>query len=225
MDPVDSPPEFRVETQPVVSRNPVANLKTLMADLPPRLWQGKAAQAFWRVATLFSFAVNVALLALLLSLGGRLFELKRTVAMPLLDGVYRGFGQMDAAHITTNVTIKTEIPVAFDLPVQNNTVVTLTEPARIEGASVNIQTLGLSLNAPATVILPAGANLPITLNFSVPVQTTVPVELQVPVDIPLSESELHAAFSGMQALLAPYLEAVARIPDCWEMLLWGGQCR
>ena len=37
----------------------------------------------------------------------------------------------------------------------------------------------------------------------VPVLMTVPVSLQVPVNIPLSQTELHAPFNGLQQTILP----------------------
>ena len=108
------------------------------------------------------------------------------------------------------------IPVEFDLPVKTNTTVTLTEATPIYGAQVTINTAFLSINAPADIVLPEGLPLPIALDISVPVSTTVPVVLNVPVDIPLSETELHEPFVGLQEVVSPYDSLLTDLPNSWQ---------
>jgi hypothetical protein len=49
----------------------------------------------------------------------------------------------------------------------------------------------------------------------VPVDAEVPVVLQVPVNIPLSQTELHEPFVGLQEVVAPYQELLGGLPDAW----------
>lgn len=171
----------------------------------------------WTFASLLSLTGNLILLLVLLVLGRQLFVLKRLVGEGLLGGLYTNFILMDTASIKTNVAVQTDIHVAFTLPVQTNTTVTLTEDTPINGALVTLTTGGLNIsNAPADIILPAGTSLPIALNISVPVDTMVPVTLDVPVDIPLQNTELHTPFIGLQEVVKPYywmLQPQIKTPD------------
>jgi hypothetical protein len=53
------------------------------------------------------------------------------------------------------------------------------------------------------VTLPAGTPLSVNLNFNLPVQTSIPVHLDVPVNIPMTETELHEPFVGLQDVVRP----------------------
>ncbi len=213
-------------TRRPVSLNPVVNLRHRLNRMPGYLWQDRVRDAFWKFGTLFSLGVNLVLVLAVLLLAQQLFAIKQAVAEPLIGGLHTGFVQMDSAHIRSSISVEDEIAVAFDLPVKENTVVTLSEAARIEGATVTIQSGVLGIfNAPATVTLPAGTRLPIQLDFSVPVKAQVPVTLEVPVDIPLSETELHGPFVRLRDLFAPYRTMLDDLPDCWAEALWGGACR
>jgi hypothetical protein len=106
---------------------------------------------------------------------------------------------MDNASIDTTITVNSDVQLNFNLPIQQNTDVVLTQNVPIPGARVSINSELLTINnAPANVTLPAGTNLPIALNMNVPVVMTVPVSLQVPVNIPLSQTRLHEPFRGLQ---------------------------
>ena len=103
-------------------------------------------------------------------------------------------------------------------------VVTLSEPVRIDGAYLSIRSATFSVDAPSIIDLPVGTQLPITLDMTVPVNTTIPVSLSVPVDLALTESDLQPAIQAIQDLIEPYKQLVQDTPDCWQMLLWGGEC-
>ncbi|HBX68726.1 MAG TPA: hypothetical protein DEH25_04925 [Chloroflexi bacterium] len=179
------------------------------------LWQGKIAPAFWTVAGVFSIVLNVILIVTVLILGQQLFVLNDIVENSLIGGLYDNFVKMDEATIVTSVTVEDTIPVKFDLPVTTNTTVYLTEPTPIYGASVVINTGGLSINAPADIVLPAGLPLPIALNITVPVDQEVPVVLEVPVNIPLNQTELHEPFTGLQDVVSPFRKMLGDLPNAW----------
>ncbi len=184
------------------------------------LWQGKIGPAFWTVTGIFSLAVNIVLLVALLLLAQNLFTIKHLVQDQILGGLSANFAAMDDAVIRTTVEVHDQIPVVFDLPVQTETVVILTEDVTIQGARVNLITGGLQIiGAPANIILPKGTRLPIKLDLTVPVNTQVPVDLTVPVNIPLKETDLHQPFVGLQQVVAPYQRLLEQAPDSWEPLL------
>lgn len=186
---------------------------------PKLLWQGKLTGAFWKFATLFSFGVNVMLVIVLLVVAGLLFRIKQAIAQPLVGGLYGSFVQMDQASIVTTIEVNGQLPVQFDLPLNQSTVVTTTAPALITGATVNIQGGVLTLsNAPTTILLPAGSVLPVELNLVVPVSQTVPVHLSVPVNIALNQTDLHTPFSRLRSLFFPYADALDKLPNSWGEL-------
>jgi len=180
------------------------------------IWQGKLGPAFWTIASLISISVNIVLFVLLILIGRELFAIKDLAANQLVGGLYQNFIKMDQAHIRTTIEVSDTIPVVFDLPVQTDTVVVLSQPARIKGANVNLSTGGLTLRAPSNIVLPAGTELPVTLNIVVPVNTNIPVKLTVPVDIPLYQTELHEPFNGLQDVVAPYYDLLISPPNSWQ---------
>jgi hypothetical protein len=122
----------------------------------------------------------------------------------LLGNLYTNFEKMDRAHITTNIPVETTIPVKFDLQLNQQTNVVLSQAVTIDNARVTVKTGGLNItNALTTIVLPQGTTLPIVLNLTVPVDTTVPVKLNVNVDIPMAQTQLHEPFSGLQEAVKP----------------------
>ena len=163
----------------------------------------RTRRAYWDVTAGSSLIINAILVAVLLSMAVQVRNLKTTVT-GLLSGLYGNFVEMDNASIGTIITLDTQIPISFMLPVQQNTDVTLTHSVAIANAYVVINSGGLSINAPANVTLPAGTNLPIALNLEIPVQATVPITLQVPITIPLNQTQLHNPLVGLQNTVRPF---------------------
>jgi len=210
---------FEEQTPQMPIADPPPELTSTPPAAPGRrqwFWQGKIGPAFRTIASLISLTVNVVLLIILILLGQQLFALKGLIAGQLVGGLHRNFVLMDQARIVSAVQVDDTIQVKFDLPVNTTTVVKLTEDTRIQGARVNLSTGGLTIrNAPANIVLPAGTDLPIALNITVPVDTIVPVKLNVPVDIPLNQTELHQPFVGLQEVIAPYDQLLAKLPNSW----------
>lgn len=160
-------------------------------------------RAFWDVAAGVSLIINVILVAILLIMAIKINNLK-TTANGLFSGLYGNFVEMDKASITTTITVDTQVPIDFMLPIQQNTDLVLTQSVSIPNAHVVINSGGVTINAPASITLPAGTNLPIALNIAVPVQFSVPVTLQIPVNIPLAQTELHQPITGLQDTVRAY---------------------
>jgi hypothetical protein len=159
---------------------------------------------FWTVACVLSLALNALILLLVLPVLRDLRSLDSSAADGgLLVGMYNSFAQMDDAHITAAVPVKTEIPLDVTLPVHTTSGLTLAQDATIEGAHVRINTALFNIDAPASVTLPAGTKLNVAVDLELPMQTTVPVDLNVPIDIPLRETGLHDAISSMQDAIRP----------------------
>lgn len=194
----------------------------------PRLqrivYQRRFGPAFWTVASVLSLIVNVILIAIILILGRQLFNMRTIVSEGLLGGLYTNFVKMDQAHILTSVNVSStiqvqdQIPVVFDLPLNQNTQVVLTTPTSINGATIFLNGAAVPLN----LILPSGTSLNIGMDMVVPVSATipvaldVPVNLTVPVDIPLDQTELHDPFVGLQSVVRPYNELISETPSSWE---------
>jgi hypothetical protein len=166
---------------------------------------------FWTIASLISLTVNLVLLIVLLSVLSGLNKSGWKVAdmvnlgSSFLGGLYTNFEKMDRASITTDVKVETTIPVKFDLQLNQQTNVVLSQDVTINNALVTVNTGGLNITrANTTIVLPQGTTLPIVLNLTVPVNTTVPVTLNVPVNIPLSQTQLHEPFTGLQDVVRPF---------------------
>lgn len=169
----------------------------------------KLLPAFWTVASVLSFAVNLVLLivlALLLQNFNALGVTLTKLPNHLLGGLYTNFVKMDQAHIRTVIPVSKEIPVQFILNVSGSTNVTLSDDVVITGALVTVNTGGLNINrARADIILPQGTVLPIYIqNLVVPVDQKVLAELDVAVDIPLNQTELHEPFVGLRQVVEPF---------------------
>ncbi len=162
--------------------------------------------AFWTVTGVLSLVVNGILLAVVFMLlrvvGGTPF-IAGDAAAGVLGGLYRNFEKMDRASIVATIPVDAQIPLAISVPVQQTTQITLAEEAVITGARVRIATDALNIDAPADVTLPAGTRLTVALNFTLDVNTTIPVHLEAPVNIPMSQTELHEPFVGLQDVLRP----------------------
>jgi hypothetical protein len=167
--------------------------------------------AFWTTASILSLTVNLLLLLVLLVLAAALNRYGLSVSSMLdmgnglLGGLHGNFEKMDRAHIRTEIEVNTTLPVRFDLQLNQQTNVVLSQDVTITNALVTVNTGGLNISrANTTIVLPQGTTLPVLLNLTVPVDTTVPVTLIVPVDIPLAETELHEPFTGLQEVLRPF---------------------
>lgn len=175
---------------------------------------------FWKFATILSLVVNLLLIVVLIVLAANLFTIKTTVLQPLVDGLYSNFQLMDAAHIKTTIPVSAEVPAQFDLPLDTDTNVTLTQDTTIPGATVSVFTGGLMIsNAQTDIVLPKGTVLPIHLVMTVPVDQKIPVNLTVDVDIPLNQTELHEPFVGLQGVVAPYKVMLDKLPGSWAELM------
>jgi hypothetical protein len=180
--------------------------------------------AFWTVTGIISLLVNLILVAVLIGLGSQIFALKSVVSDQLLQGLYQNFQKMDQAHIRSTIPVRDQtVRANFNLHIETPTTVVLSQDTLLQNATVvQLNTGGLTIyNAPAEILLPAGTQLPILLNLDVPVDQEIPVNLDVSVDIPLSETDLHEPFAGLQAVLTPYIQLLEGTPDTWDQAICG----
>ena len=172
-----------------------------------------AWNAFKNVALLFSFVVNLTLLITVLVLLTLIFQIKNGIAQPLIDGLHSSFVGLDEATIDRIIPVRDEIPIAFILPLEQNTNVVLTAPVPLSvNATFDLPGGGGRINGVVAINLPQGLQLPVSLDLDVPVETTVPVSLDVRAVIPLRETQLHDAFDNLRGLLEPFVRALDNLP-------------
>lgn len=192
-------------------------------DKEPR-YRWKFLPAFWTIASIMSFTVNlVLLLVVLLLLQNRapVGAVANDQVTRLLGGLYDNFVLMDQATINKQIVVDANIPLDIIVPVNlTNKEITLATDTVISRAHVEIYQGGVNINAPAKVTLPAGTKLNIDLNFDLPVRNTIPVHLEVPVSIPLRETDLHKPFVGLQEVVKPWycvMQPNAVAPDATQV--------
>ncbi len=169
--------------------------------------------AFKNVAILFSFIVNLVLVVALLILVLLIFPIKNGIVEPLIDGLHASFVGLDSATIDRIIPVRETIPVQFTLPLEQNTIVVLTEPVPLQvAATFDLPAGGGTINGIVNIQLPRGLRLPVSLDLDVPVDATVPVNLDVRAVIPLAETQLHDAFANLRQLLEPFVRALDNLP-------------
>ncbi len=180
---------------------------------PLRVWWN----AFKTVAIFFSFTLNLVLVIAVLLLLMQIFQIKNGILEPLIDGLHRNFVGLDAAVIERTINVDDQIPVQFDLPLNQNTDVVLTADVPIAAnASFTLPGGGGIINGRVDLVLPAGLVLPVKLEMVVPVDTTIPIHLPVDVEIPLNETQLHVPFDNLRELLEVYVCLLDNLPSDWD---------
>ena len=172
--------------------------------------------SFKTVALLISFAVNMVLIIVLLIVLMQIFQIKNGILEPLIDGLHSNFVGMDEATIYRTIEVEDEIPVVFDLPLNQSTNVVLTQDVPLAAsATFTLPGGGGVINGRVDIVLPSGLVLPIQLNMTVPVNTSIPIDLPVEVAIPLKETQLHTPFTNLRDLLEPYVRILDNLPSGW----------
>lgn len=171
---------------------------------------------FWKALILTSFVFNVVLLFVIFLLAGFILMWRG----PLLGtvGGLTGFARDNVAELRNVVdglegsSIRTQIPlddvtipIKLDVPVNQETVVELTESASVvvEGADIDLGLAG-RLRANVNLLLPVGTKLKIRLNMTIPIDQPLPLKGQgvtVPVEIPLAQTELGPQFRRLGDLV------------------------
>lgn len=214
---VSNLPKKEEDKQPILNNIPVSTKKNFALPSLPKTGSSfkhmkfNFGPPFWTTASIVSLTINVVLLIVLLVLfvglsrSGLKVSSMVNLGSSFLGGLYTNFEKMDRASITTDIKVETTIPVKFDLQLNQQTNVVLSQDVTINNARVTVNTGGLNIsNALTTIVLPQGTILPIVLNLTVPVDTTVPVTLNVPVNIPLNQTQLHEPFTGLQEVVKPF---------------------
>ncbi len=183
---------------------PPASSRSLMAPKAEAtvVRNNRFLPAFWTAASVISLVFNLVLLIVVVGMLRMLGSLDAANLGPgVLGGLYTNFERMDQARIKTEIPVQTVIPLNLTVPVQATTGITLAKAASIPGAHVKINTALFNIDAPANVTLPAGTQLSVAMAFDLPVQAQIPINLTVPVDIPLRQTELHPAITGLEDTL------------------------
>ena len=185
------------------------------------VWNGKPWQAFKTFAILFSFAMNVILLIVLLVLAPLIIPIVNSIAKPIVGGLNSSFVDMSSATISRTIEVSDQIPISFTLPLSTTTDVRVISAVPLHNipARFVLPGGGGQINGTVTLDLPAGLTLPVALNLNVPVEQQVPVNLAVAVQIPLSETELGGPFNELRALFEPLDRLLDRLPASNEELL------
>lgn len=167
----------------------------------------------WTFASILSLTINIILTIVIIILMISVYRLNLDVSYVLAvgkdlvglpGGLYSNFEKMERASIQTNVVVDTTIPVKFDLLLNQQTNVVLSQDVTITNALVTVNTGGLNIaRANTTIVLPQGTTLPVLLNLTVPVDQQVPVTLNVPVNIALRDTQLNEPFVGLQNVIKP----------------------
>lgn len=180
----------------------------------------------WRFMVLFSFIVNIILVVVLLVVVLLIFQIKNQIAQPLVTGLHSSFVGLDQATIDWTIPVRADVPVVLDIPLQQNTIVTLTDNVPLTvNATILRQGVDI-LGGPVTVVLtlPRGTDLPVALDLNVPVRDqTLPVSLDVRAVIPLQQTQLHDVADNLRLLFEPLAVGLVSLPsDFGEVLPFAG---
>jgi len=172
-------------------------------------------EAFKNLAIIFSFIVNLVLvIVLLLVAGWIIFPTKTDVVEPMLDDLQGAINALDEATIVRTISIDEQVPVSFTLPLEQSTVVVLSQDVQlVRPATFLLPAGGGSINGTVSLNLPRGLQLPIALDLDVPVQNFIPVKFPVDVTIPLKETELSQVVVELNRVLGPIRQLLDDLPD------------
>lgn len=170
--------------------------------------------SFKNVAILFSFVVNLVLVLVLLLAIRPIFMAKNQIAEPLLGNLDSAFAALGETNIKTTVQIDDQLPVAFNLPLEQDTTVVLQEAVRlVVPATYRFPGGGGAIHGQVDLELPVGLELPVALDLDVPVSTTVPVEMSVPVVINLNQAGMGPAIEQLRGVFQPIDATLQQLPD------------
>jgi hypothetical protein len=174
---------------------------------PRRFWD--AAKTIALIVSMFiDFILIVAVVILANQVGA--IKLTLNAVLGQLDAAFEDLGRV---VITETIKINQQVPVRFDLPLKQDTVVTTQSPVPISTqAPFSLGQFG-SINGTVSLQLPPGTSLPVHLELTVPVSNVIPVVFDQPVRIPLAEKGLGSVVTKLRAALAPIIGVVQQLPD------------
>ena len=103
----------------------------------------KLRTRLWTFGAVLSIVVNLLLVAIVVLLANQLFSIKEVLTSEVFGGLYYNFLLMDQAEIKTSIDVEASLPVQFDLPLNQQTTVVLSEDTKINGVRVTVVTGGL----------------------------------------------------------------------------------
>jgi hypothetical protein len=178
-----------------------------------KFWGGGKFWGAAKTLTLItSMIINLILIVVIVVLINQVGAIKTTLSSVLgqLDSAFEGLGQ---AVIRDTIKINQQVPVQFDLPLKQDTVVTTQAPVPINTqATFSLGQFG-SINGTVSLNLPPGTQLPVHLELTVPVSNSIPVVFDQPVAIPLAEKGLAPVVAKLRAALGPIIGIVQKLPD------------
>ncbi len=175
-------------------------------------WRG-----FLNFAVLFSFIFNFIFLIVLIALVIMIFDLKRGLVQPLVNGLHSSFVGLDESTIIATVKVNDVVPVKLSIPLSTNTVVVLTDNVPLRAnATFNLPGGGGTINGSVSIVLPTGLKLPVSLNMTVPVDDKLPIALNVPVNIQVRDTQLHDPIDQLRSVLDPYVRLLNNLPNSWN---------
>lgn len=169
----------------------------------------------WRFMVIFSFIVNLVLVVVLIGAGIFIFEIKKSIAEPLIGGLHSTAVGLENATIDWTIPVRDTIPVNLNVALNTETVVVLTQPVPLQVTAQidlpGINAYGVAANVNLT--LPAGLELPVQLDLTVPVnEPALPVSLDVRAVIPLKETQLADPIRNLALLFEPLAIALHNLP-------------
>ncbi len=213
-------PEPVAPTSTTVESSPSVPPATDVPATPVAVQSDKARKSrkrkFWDAAKtltlVVSMFINFILIVAVVILANQVGAIKMTLNNVLgqLDSAFEGLGQ---AVIQDTIKINQQVPVQFDLPLKQDTVVVTQGPVPINTqATFSLGQFG-SINGTVSLQLPAGTRLPVHLELTVPVSNSIPVVFDQPIAIPLAEKGLGPVVAKLRSALAPIINLVHKLPD------------
>jgi hypothetical protein len=179
---------------------------------PRRVWE-----AFKSFSLVVSMIINLVLIVVVVVLINQVGAIKLTLGSILgqLDSAFQGLG---AASIVDTIKINQQVPVRFDLPLSQDTIVVTQAPVPIDAyATFSLGQYG-SINGTVSLSLPTGTSLPVHLELSVPVSSSIQVAFDQPINIPLAERGLAPVVAQLRSALGPIIEMVQQMPDAFVII-------
>lgn len=178
----------------------------------------RALRTFGRIfknfMIIFSFIVNIVLIVVVIGLVLFIFDIKNNIVTPLVTGLHSSFVGLDEATIDWTIPVRESIPVQFDLPLNQQTTVVLTDSVPLSvAATITLPGVGQLNNAQVFLNLPAGLELPVQLTMNVPVDQSLDVALDVRAVIPLSQTQLHDPVANLRLVFEPIVRALYNLPN------------
>ncbi len=166
------------------------------------------------IMLIFSFLVSLTLVIVVVVLCSIIFQLKSGLATPLIDGLHSSFVGLDQSTIDWTIPVRDTIPIKLNIPLQTDTIVTLTQGVPLAvNATINLPGVGVLNNARVNLELPAGLQLPVHLDLNVPVDQPLPISMDVRAVIPIEKTQLHDPLLNLQLLFEPLVRVLRNLPD------------